>query len=146
MKEKYKGYTITYQEHTEEFVAEIGESQYRNRSLTKVKKYIDNLEKEDFERSDVFVDSWRSDYSEAVVTSEVHSYREFEVWITFKRDKKRLKVTGRHVFLDNDHNRAIINSIRVCDTQIAALNIDKDLLIKKLEMYVAKTKPKENSK
>ena len=144
MKEEYKGYTISYIEHLGEFEAQIDESEYRNEALAKVKKYIDNLQKEDFERTDVFVDSYRSDYDEAVVTSEVHHYGDYEVWVTFKEDKRRQKCGARAVFIDNEENRNIIADILKCDKEIEDLTEKKGLLRATLEKYVAKMKTLRN--
>ena len=149
MKEEYKGYTIRHKEATQrdaaEFEASIGDSEYSNQSLAKVRKYIDNLEKKDFERTDVFVDGWRSDYNEAVVTSEVHSYYDLEVWVTYKEDKQRRKFDSRHVFLDNEENRKLIDSIKECDKEIVAFEERKNSLREQLEKYVATTERKRNA-
>ena len=58
MKDTYKGYEITYIEHNETFTAKIGQSSYDNKSLSVVKKYIDNLDKKDFKRVNVIVDNY----------------------------------------------------------------------------------------
>jgi len=146
VKEEYKGYTIRHKEatqrHAAEFEASIGDSEYSNQSLAKVRKYIDNLEKKGFERTDVFVDGWGNRYDKAVVTSEVHHYDDFEVWITFKANKRRQKFVSRQVFLDNKGNRKIINSIKECDKGMAAFEVKKELLREQLETYVNKTERK----
>ena len=117
MEEVYKGYIIKYSETSNNFRASIGDSDYLNPSLEKVKRYIDNLERKDFKRTDVIFSSWRSSgkYQSGTVTSEVQSSRESnEVWISYKDNYKRLtrvKQLASSVFLDNPHNRGIVNKI-----------------------------------
>jgi len=114
MKETYKGYNIEYIEDREIFRADIGDNDYENKSLSKVKKYIDNLEKKDFKRVDVIVENWGR-YEFGVVTSCVESenYRGeigIDCWVNLK-EGIRTKQDIKKVYLDNALNRTILTEI-----------------------------------
>lgn len=116
MKDSYKGCNIIYLENIEEFEAQIGESSYQNKSLSVVKKYIDNLEKKDFKRVDVIVNDYTG-YKYGTITSCVESnhyggHKGIDCWISLKKGSRK-KMNIENVYLDNTENRAIIGKIIV---------------------------------
>lgn len=124
MEETYKGYKIEYSEITITFTANIGESNYSNRSLEKVKKHIDNLERKDFKRTDIIFLSWcgSDNYRFGTVTSEIPEGG--QVWISYKDEyhgSTRTKQSIDYVFLDNPDNRAILAQITQKKEQIKIL-------------------------
>jgi hypothetical protein len=69
MQEEYKGFIIKFSELNFEFTVRIGDSDYKNKELEKVRKRIDDLDKKDFKRFDVII--------------KYHSYRTGEQWKTY---------------------------------------------------------------
>jgi len=139
MEETYKGFQIRYSENSGEFIAAIGDSTYQNSNLVSVKKYIDKLDKKDFKRIDVIVESY-GEMQDAVVTSypEGQSKTYQECWISFKdksRYDSRRKINIKQVFLDNPHNREILTWIKGKEVAIARLKKEINQFKETLETY-----------
>ena len=136
MEETYKDCIIKYRETTNTFRAEIGDSSYSNPSLEKVKKYIDNLERKDFKRTNVILSTWGNDYTLGVVTSEVSKSE--EVWISYKDTdlgSSRRKQHINNVFLDSPQNRAILEQIAQKHKEIEILRLDITKCHSEFERY-----------
>lgn len=113
MKEEYKGYTIEYSEYGLMFVAKIGDSGYSNTDLIKVRKHIDNLEKKDFKRFDVFIRSgWHnSSWKVVTVTSLFMDCSVLSVWGVDK-DKSRSKYSFNELFEISEENLSKIKTMK----------------------------------
>ena len=145
MKETYKGYEIAYQEYNEAFSASIGDGSYENESLIAVKKYIDNLDKKNFERVDVIAENWRNDYRPGIVTSCIKDkYGGADCWVSFKGKNgsgSRSKLDINRVYLDNESNKIIFDKIKAKQKNIENLNAEIKELKSGLENYKPEEKP-----
>lgn len=143
MKDTYKGYEITYLESNEEFTARIGDSSYANRSLSAVKKYIDNLDKKDFKRVDVIIED-HSGYQFGVVTSCAKSTHYgglpgIDCWISLKNGSRKKKDI-ESVYLDNKKNREILELIKDKEEAIRVLQESRRNLRSSFEKYAYEMK------
>lgn len=119
MEETYKGYKIEYSDFQEKFTAYIGDSNYSNVSLAKVKKYIDDLEKKDFKRVDIIISDYNGRFRDAVITSipEDTPISRPECWISYKEKTRgyggsRQKTGIDNCILDIEANRKLIETIK----------------------------------
>lgn len=144
MKEEYKGFTIKYSENADCFSFATGEvfSGYGNKSLAKVKEYIDKLLKPKFTRTTVILKSNplfsdNAKYRNADVTSEVFAgnYRKekgIECWVVFE-DKSRSKLSSGSLLHNCDANLKLIEEIKklcleITNTQKQIKDIEKDFI------------------
>jgi len=134
----YKGYTIYYSEINEEFVAEIDDARYSNMSLKTVKKYIDNLEKKNFVRTDVYVLAGYGaiNFSKATVTSEIIEDGHM-CWIT-KENGRRSKELVSKLYLQTPENEALMEKVRALQKLSDGLMEKQDDYKAELEHYVPK--------
>src|SRR5574340_254712 len=102
MKEEYKGYTIEYCEWNKYFIAKIGDTDYSNSDLTKVKKRIDDLDKENFKRTQVLYRSgWKdSKFDALTVTSE--SFERDDLFVSDRRFVAGALAAGARGYLLKD--------------------------------------------
>ena len=136
MKETYKDCQIEYREQSEVFTAKIGQSSYENKSLSAVKKYLDNLERKDFERVDVIIERWDK-YEYGTVTScveEIDYDRKIVCWISLKNGS-RMKKNIDYVYLDNKKNREILDSIIGKEQEIKDIKTEIGNLQSSFEKY-----------
>lgn len=139
MEEQYKEYQIKYLEDQQIFTVNIGNSNYQNSDLSSVKKYIDRLDKKDFNRVDVIVEEY-NEMADAIVTSypDGQSKTYQECWVSFKnksRHQSRSKIHTKNVFLDNPNNREILTQMKEKEESIKEITDDIRDLREKLEIY-----------
>ncbi len=121
---EYKGNKLKYDEYNEEWVAKIDESEIRDRSLTKLKEYIDNLEKKNFKRVPVLINKG---YSSGLKKGEITSVDEKgDFWVT-DENKRREKFydTTTEILLDNENNQSLLAEINILKGR--AKQIDEEI-------------------
>ena len=122
MTDTYKGYAIEFRESSETWCAIIGNSTYSNPSLAKVKKHIDNLDKKEFKRVDVYVGGWGYQdyaYQQGTVTSIDD---EGKVWIV-KKNGDRSKVNADQIFELSSENKTRVEKMAgLSQTQLSITN------------------------
>lgn len=146
MKEEYKGYTIEYCEWNKYFIAKIGDTDYSNSDLTKVKKRIDDLDKENFKRTQVLYRSgWKdSKFDALTVTSESFERDDLFVW-TISQNKTRSKHSAKILFMDTLDNREKVAQIKELEEKIKVLEHAVGDVVESMEKYQPQTKKEKLS-
>jgi len=137
MEETYNGYLIKYDEFSLKFRVRIGDSDYSNASLKTVRTRIDDLDKKDFKRFDVFVGACFGGRFRAVtVTSVFWENGRMYAW-TVDKDKKRSKEIFDALYEVCEENLNAIKAMQECEGRIAVIEAEK----KKLFLSLKKQEP-----
>jgi hypothetical protein len=135
MKEEYNGFTIEYSEWNEKFVAKIGESEYSNSNLTKVRKHIDALDKKEFKRFTIISEGGRwsdGDWKTKTVTSIFGEGDRVYAWVVGS-DGRRSKEQLTSLFLDTPENRRSATTILELEKQSTSINKQIGSIKEKME-------------
>jgi len=141
MQMEYQGFVIEYQEAWEEFCVTIGETQYRNKLLSKCKEKIDSILKAKFERVNVikangYMYGVTTSFTSVDVTSQDGgSGKEF--WVITK-ENKRSKEPIEKLYKNNATNNKIIESLVTMQSQIKCINKKMEEEFKKMEKWEPK--------
>jgi len=150
MKEEYKGFEIEYSEFGEEFQAKIGDSSYSNKSLTKVKEYINKLLKPKFKRVPVLVGKYKSgghEYIKAELTSEItgENWKGEEIiycWVIYN-NKSRSKEEITKTKKDCPENLDKIQTINEFHEKIKIIQQEIEIIEESLLPYESQLKQTE---
>lgn len=124
LKGEYKGYPVFFDTDAvgpDPFFADVDGQRIHAMSWGSLKRQIDQIERENFNRIDVLILGWayESPYKEGVVTSIIDAT--YECWVSFRTPDeigpKRQKCKLSNAYLDTPDNRDIFRQIRAKDSE-----------------------------
>lgn len=135
IKTEHRGFELIYQNDDKWVIGgDIGKDRRSFDKLSDAKIYINDILKDEFNRFDVFFrEGFGSEFKRMTATSRPDNKH---LWL-IDREQRRVLAHINYCYQLNATNERIIEQLKLADESIEILKDEKELLIRKMELYKA---------